>query len=344
MNESMRDGRLTLDQNKRLSRCRLLGVATALPVVLTDTEMSKLIRIIISDVNADNITASRVPALPENSDYYHVPMTWFEETMTEKFDVVGIYKECSEKISEFEIYFECLCELHKRRKKYARILESQPLPTMLQISPRALLEFGELDVSALASWLTWRKWLYDIDNRAAQETGYLFEPILANALGGEPFSAKKSPVKKSDDDRRGRQVDCIVGDRAYEFKLRVTIAASGQGRFAEELSFATDCYSSGFKPVLLVLDPTPSARLDDLSAEYEKCGGFALTGEEAWDHIEREAGHTMAVFIEYYVRRPISEIDASSSELLNLALSSDEDTGELTITLGTHSWLVKRAD
>ena len=29
--------------------------------------------------------------------------------------------------------------------------------------------------------------------------------------------------------------------KAYEFKLRVTIAASGQGRWKEELDFPSDC-------------------------------------------------------------------------------------------------------
>lgn len=58
----------------------------------------------------------------------------------------------------------------------------------------------------------------------------LFEPILAAALGGVPFPAKKSPVKRAEDPTKGRQVDCVVDRDAYEFKIRVTIAASGQGR------------------------------------------------------------------------------------------------------------------
>ena len=79
---------------------------------------------------------------------------------------------------------------------------------MIQVSPRALVEYGGLQPDALASWLTWRKWFYDLDNRAAQETGYLFEPILAAALGGEAKGAKNSPIKRTDDASKGRQVDC----------------------------------------------------------------------------------------------------------------------------------------
>ena len=125
-------------------------------------------------------------------------------------------------------------------------------------------QFGKLRSDALAGFLFWRKWFYDIDNRAAQETGYLFEPIIAHAIGGTPAPAKKSPVKRQSDRNKGRQVDCILDDRAYEFKIRVTIAASGQGRWQEELDFPTDCRTSGFTPVLVCLDSTPNPKLSAL--------------------------------------------------------------------------------
>jgi hypothetical protein len=55
----------------------------------------------------------------------------------------------------------------------------------------------------------------------------------------------------------GRQIDCLDVDAkiAYEFKLRVTIAASGQGRFAEELSFPVECRAAGLTPVLKSAPP-----------------------------------------------------------------------------------------
>ena len=37
------------------------------------------------------------------------------------------------------------------------ILSAQPMPTMIQVSPRSLIEYGQMDTEALASWLTWRK-------------------------------------------------------------------------------------------------------------------------------------------------------------------------------------------
>jgi hypothetical protein len=343
-----RDVRLSLEQSKRLSRARVLGQATALPILLEDWELGKLVAVILSDTGHSFLSAE-LPALPEMAagDYYKLPLRWFTERAEIK-DFVSTYLRCVGEVPDFDTYFDCLCELHKRRRKYEQILSAQPLPTMLQVSPRSLLEFGIVATPALASWLAWRKWFYDIDNRAAQETGYLFEPILASALGGQPYGAKNSPIKRVADSTKGRQVDCIVGDDAYEFKLRVTIAASGQGRFSEELGFARDCRASAFNPILLVLDPTPSARLDDLRAEYQRFGGRAYVGDEAWLHLEHEAGPTMATLIEKYVRRPITALDEHTMELLDLYVRADRDRSALYFKIGRgesmHEWTVRRAE
>ena len=71
--------------------------------------------------------------------------------------------------------------------------------------------------------------MFDIDNRAGQETGYLFEPIIAHCIGGVSFGATNSPIKRIGG-KGGRQVDCLREEikTAYEVKVRVTIAASGQ--------------------------------------------------------------------------------------------------------------------
>lgn len=141
---------------------------------------------------------------------------------------------------------------------------------------------------------------------------------------------------------KGRQVDCLDGKLAYEFKMRVTIAASGQGRFQEELDFARDCHESGFTPILLVLDPTPSARLGDLAAEYGKYGGTAYIGDDAWKHLEERAGAVMGKFVEKYVRIPLREVDASYGELqlLNLA-----NTGSaIEVQIGGERFSIARPD
>jgi len=219
-------------------------------------------------------------------------------------------------VPDADTYFACLAALQKARLKYAKILECQPSPTMDQVGPRALLQYGQMNSKALAGFLLWRKWLFDIDNRAAQETGYLFEPIIACAIGGAPFSARKSPIRRSGDKSKGRQVDCIRGKLAYEIKIRVTIAASGQARWQEELDFPADCRQSGYRPVLLVLDPTPNPKLTELVSAFEEQRGETYVGEAAWRHLDETAGETMTVFLESYVRQPITEILASTPSRL----------------------------
>lgn len=233
-----------------------------------------------------------------------------------------------------ETFFACLAALHKARLKYERILQHQPLPTMDQVGPRALLQYGSLSAGPLAAFLFWRKWMFDIDNRAAQETGYLFEPIISASIGGTPLSARKSPVKRKSDPRKGRQVDCVreVGTEqwAYELKLRVTDAASGQGRWREELDFPEDCQFSGLKPVLVVLDSTENPKLTELAKKFEDCGGEFFLGPRAWEHLEQAAGATMAVFLERYVRSPIQRVleaapgDAASLDDLALSMTETE--------------------
>ena len=160
--------------------------------------------------------------------------------------------------------------------------------------------------------MQWRKWFFDIDNRAAKLTGYLFEPIFAAALGGTPASAKKSPVRRQNDPSKGRQVDCVREKDAYEFKIRLTIAASGQGRWSEELDFPSDCQASGFRPILVVLDPTPNPRPSELQKVFRANAGEAYVGDAAWEHLEAEAGDVMGRFLEQYVRQAIHALLAAA--------------------------------
>src|SRR5438132_9283069 len=150
-------------------------------------------------------------------------------------DAKELYEKVMAEIPDADTYFACLAALQKARLKYERILSTQPIPTLEQVGPRALLQYGTLSSHGLVSLLFWRKWFFDIDNRAGQETGYLFEPVIAYSIGGAPAPAGRSPVKRHRSRSKGRQVDCILGQKAYEFKIRVTIAASGQGRWKEEL-------------------------------------------------------------------------------------------------------------
>lgn len=246
---------------------------------------------------------------------------------------------------EGDTYFACIGMLHKARLKYEKILSSQPIPTMEQVGPRGLLQYGSMDGESLAGLLLWRKWMYDIDNRAAQETGYLFEPILASAIGGASAPASKSPVRRRFDSNKGRQVDVLKGELAYEMKLRVTIAASGQGRWREELDFPLDCVESGYTPVLIVLDGTTNPKLSELVKAFEGAGGNAYVGEDAWRHLEESAGPTMATFIDKYVKEPLQDLLSSTptgSVLPRMSLT--QTSRGIRFNVGGKRWTVKRGD
>lgn len=213
---------------------------------------------------------------------------------------------------------------------------------MDQVGPRGLLQFGTMHPHALAGFMLWRKWLFDIDNRSGQETGYLFEPIIASAVGGTPCSAKKSPVRRAGDGTKGRQVDCLLDNRAYEFKVRVTIAASGQGRWGEELQFPIDCRLSGYVPVLVVFDPTPNAKLLELCNAFQDNNGEVYVGEEAWLHLDAVAGPTMARFLESYVRQPLDSLLAQVEfPLPRLQISMSPEAIEIIV--GEHGIAIPRA-
>lgn len=355
--------RLSAEESKFLTKITTLGSSTALPVAMSSSEFAKLIGVVYHDTDLFSELEKTHPGLSEKInpgiDYYKISYDWFNKSIPlDDLEHISLMRKAIADIPDFVTYLRCLSELHKRRKKYSMILSAQPMPTMVQISPRSLMEYGHIDPQALASWLTWRKFFYDLDNRSAQETGYLFEPILAAAIGGEPKGARAKVVKRSEDPSKGRQVDCwkaLPGQPplAYEFKLRVTIAASGQGRIGEEHQFAIDCKTSGAVPVLLILDPTPNPTMTGLKAAYEENGGHAYIGNEAWNHLETEAGEVMARFIEKYVRAPISEIsafekiaadDPSKKYMKLLDLGACATASEIRITLGTHERVILRKE
>ncbi len=255
-------------------------------------------------------------------------------------DFLALFERLVTLEPDADTYFACLSALHKSRLKYERILRTQPIPTIDQVGPRGLLQYGSLGPKALTALLFWRKWVFDIDNRAAQETGYLFEPIIAAAIGGAPASARSSPVLRQGTGR-GRQVDCLKGDKAFEIKLRVTIAASGQGRWQEELDFPADCRASGYTPVLLVLDPTPSPKLTELQRAFLDRDGAVYVGDDAWAYLADQAGRPLDHFLRKYVREPIQTLLAEvPAELPELVLRMDRS--EFTASLAGEELRVQR--
>lgn len=253
-----------------------------------------------------------------------------------------MYETILERDPDTETFIACLAQILRARLKFQNVLESQSLPTMDQVGPRSILQVGLLEDNALASHLVWRKWLFDIDNRAAQDTGYLFEPIIAGAIGGVPYSHRKSPIKRASSEG-GRQVDAIKGKRAYEFKIRITIAASGQGRWKEEIAFPRECVESGYQPVLIVLDPTVNPKLSEIKKAYESVGGEAFIGDDAWDHLRSEAGATMGTFLYKYIEHPMNiMVGAEKVRRLLLPMRLEQNSKGISISVGQHSIFANR--
>ena len=310
-----------LSQNHKaiLERARALGSGRQ-GIALTDEQCAGLIAVVVHDLRLSDC----FPSLPLRAEsFFDMPP---ESLVVNSFDIADLFAQLVSLNADADTYFACLAALHKSRLKYQRIISSQPIPTLDQVGPRSLLQYGMLPSPQLTALLYWRKWMFDIDNRAGQETGYLFEPIIASAIGGVSVSARQSPIRRRDRPSQGRQVDCIKGRLAYEVKLRVTIAASGQGRWREELDFPQDAKESGFRPILVVLDPTPNPKLTELSSAFTVADGIVYAGDEAWTHLAAEAGVTMAKFLESYVRSPLDDLlNSAPSDIPDITLSMKAD-------------------
>ena len=326
---------LTKTQTALWEKARSLGSGDQ-GVALTDGMCSYIIARIAADLGI----IANFRELPQK------PIDFFTTEPLRTLTIEG--KDCKSLFSQLvsiredaDMYFACLATLHKARLKYERILSTQPMPTLEQVGPRGLLQYGKLSPPSLAGFLFWRKWFFDIDNRAGQETGYLFEPIIAHAIGGTPAPASKSPVKRARDRKKGRQVDCILDERAYEIKIRVTIAASGQGRWQEELDFPVDCRRSGYTPVLICMDSTPNPKLDALTKVFRRQKGEVYVGEAAWEHLRSLAGATMSTFIDTYVHAPIQRLIETADRALPDLMARSTDTG-IEIRLGDDLLQIER--
>lgn len=327
---------LTQIQKALIARLKAVG-NSEMAVPLDDDVCGYLVSVVAEDLG---LRAS----FPE---FAETPLPFFGTTPLSALrlvtpDFLGLFERLINLERDADSYFVCLATLHRARLKYERILRAQPIPTIDQVGPRGLLQFGTLSANGLASLLFWRKWIFDIDNRSGQETGYLFEPIIANAIGGVAVGAKKSPVRRRSTGT-GRQVDCVreVDKRAYEIKLRVTIAASGQGRWQEELDFPLDSRASGYTPVLIVLDPTENPKLTELCAAFRSVEGEFFVGRDAWNHLESKAGETMAVFISKYVHLPIQELLTAAPETLP-DITFSMQNNQLVIALANERLSIER--
>jgi len=330
---------LTQNQKTIWSKARSAG-SGGQAVSLDDGACSYLIARIATDLGLEGsfpeLTSTVYPF------FSNIPV---KDLSIKGINPLSLFERLVSLVDDGDTYFSCIARLHRARLKYEIILESQPFPTIEQVGPRALLQYGQIKSKNLTALLFWRKWLYDLDNRAAQETGYLFEPVIAGAVGGTEVSATNSPVRRRSNTSKGRQIDCYIdddeGQRAYEIKLRVTIAASGQGRWSEELDFPADCEDSNITPILIVLDGTENDKLAQLKNSFISSGGKAYIGDSAWSHLEDLAGNVMSKFIELYVRKPIEQLVERGEE--NLPSFKLIDTGDsVNFEIGDENMIISR--
>jgi len=328
---------LTKAQQTIWEKARAFG-AGAQAVGLNDGTCGYLIARVVSDLGVIRAFPEFGPECRPFFETSDLSLLTFETDDPRK-----LFERLVEHRTDADMYFSCLATLHKARLKYEAILKMQPMPTLDQVGPRGLLQFGKISPAGLVGLLFWRKWFFDIDNRAGQETGYLFEPVIANAVGGTPVPARKSPVRRHIDESKGRQIDCLIGKDAYELKIRVTIAASGQGRWREELDYPVDCKASGYIPVLVVLDGTANPKLEELVKAFVEHGGKVYLGEAAWEHLENLAGETMSIFLDKYVRTPIRGlIDSAPDMIPDFAATYAED--QIVLSIGDEKLIITRSE
>lgn len=289
-----------LPQARRLAA----GSGERTPAVrLHDADLVRLTAALAHDLGL----ADRIASIPEalaGHGYLSPPAMW----PLRPVDPVPILEEAMAAIPDFPAAFRSLCEIEKRRIRVRDILRHHPVPDPDEVASRAVLEYGLLAPSAHGAWMRWRKWLYDIDNRIAQQAGYLLAPVIATALGGRPVGALQSPVRRVDAGFRRRNVDCLSGTTAYDIKARLSDAPSRRARLDDEIAFARDCRFSSLVPVLLVLGPASGERAAELADAYRAHGGEALIGEVAWDHVAARASMTMARVVDLYIRGPMRDI------------------------------------
>ena len=146
----------------------------------TESHVRYLIAVTARDLGIDLKTLSDVGEVPEIYDLKVGDDFEFATSCA----LADAYEEIINANRDAESYLACLGKILRSRLKMERVMEAQPLATMNQVGPRAILQYGVMGNKNLASYLVWRKYMFDVDNRAAQDNGYLYEAIIASAIGG----------------------------------------------------------------------------------------------------------------------------------------------------------------
>lgn len=138
---------LTHAQRAILEKARALG-GGGQAVALSDDACTFLIAVIARDLSLVN----QFPELPIDIPAFYSPYPLASLALPGG-EFVPLFERLIGLDENADTYFACLAALHKARLKYERILEVQPLPTIDQVGPRGLLQFGTMSARALTGFL-----------------------------------------------------------------------------------------------------------------------------------------------------------------------------------------------
>jgi hypothetical protein len=129
---------LAKSQRILITKARSPG-GSELGVFLDDTTCAYLTVLIISDLGVEEhfpeITVAPLPFFGSQK---------LDELRIDGINFLSLLERLFDIYSDADTYFYCLATLHKARLKYERILQSQAIPTIDQVGPRGLLQYGVL--------------------------------------------------------------------------------------------------------------------------------------------------------------------------------------------------------
>ena len=138
---------LTQAQRAMIEKART-GGGSGQAIALTDAACAYLVAVIVNDLRLQN----HFPELPDEVPELFECRDLASLTVTD-IPFPPLIDRLVSLNSDADTFFVCLANLHKRRLKYERILQTQPIPTIEQVGPRGLLQYGTIGPRALAGLL-----------------------------------------------------------------------------------------------------------------------------------------------------------------------------------------------
>ena len=92
-----------------------------------------------------------------------------------------------------------------------------------------------------------------------------------------------------------------------------------------------------------MLDGTENSKLSEFAETFREHGGSAYIGEDAWAHLEAEAGPTMSVFIDKYISGPFDELlERTPTDIPELRVRLHSDS--IHVQIGAETLDIKRGE